>query len=202
MKEEINIFIQDNNVFFANGIKFALMDYFRQQERKIKFIRQDDYGARIDFAFISAPLAKRTCYCHTLPHAVHHDTRFFTIRERQHHSLDNLPKCALECGTLYRREPGDAIVQLLENVVDKPFTGRREQCKTCSGKRLTRREREVLSYLCTGASQSKTAEYMHISVKTVHAHKQAMMKKMDLRRKQDFIYWVLKNRTHGAFQLE
>ncbi|MGP2758155.1 response regulator transcription factor [Serratia marcescens] len=202
MKNKIIIYIQDSDMFFTKGIKYSLLDYFHQKGSNVIFTDNVAGSPPIDFAFISAPLTKRACYCNTSPHTVHHDTRFFTIRERRHHSLSNLPHCELEYGTLYRQESGDAILQLMDSVMNKPFTGRRKQCRTCSGNRLTRREREVLSYLCTGASQSETAKYMHLSVKTVHAHKQAMMKKMDLRRKQDFIYWVLKNGHHCLSRID
>ncbi len=55
-----------------------------------------------------------------------------------------------------------------------------------------------MDYLCTGISQSQVAEHMHLSVKTINAHKQSLMRKMDLRKKQDFIYWLI-NRENNAY---
>lgn len=202
MKDKIIIYIQDNDTFFTKGIKYSLLDYFHQKGSNVIFTHNAASSPPIDFAFISAPLNKKACYCYMLPQANHHNTRFFTIRERRHHGQENLPHCALEQGTLYRQEPCTAIARLLGKAAVTPLTERRAQCKVCSGNRLTRREKEVLSYLCSGASQSETAKQMQLSVKTVNAHKQAMMKKMDLKRKQDFIYWVLKNRHHGASRIE
>ncbi|BEO22624.1 LuxR C-terminal-related transcriptional regulator [Serratia nevei] len=198
MNRTVSIFIQDNDAFFTKGMKSLLESYFSQQGISTLFIHAGVEYSQIDLAFISTPLTKRACYCHMMPLAVHHGTRFFTVRERWHHSHNNLPRCGLEYGTLYRQAPNTAIAQLLEKTMQQPLASKRVKCSACLGGHLTRREKEVLSYLRTGASQSETAKKMHLSVKTINAHKQSMMKKMDLRKKQDFIYWVLKNVPKGA----
>ncbi|AYZ30478.1 LuxR C-terminal-related transcriptional regulator [Serratia sp. FDAARGOS_506] len=148
----------------------------------------------IDLVFSVVRSARKACYCNTqLP--VHQNTQYFTIREERARE-EILPKCALESGTLYRHDTQAAIHHLLDEALKKTPGHAFNQCKTCEGSRLTRREKEVLSYLCQSKSQTEAANKMHLSVKTVNAHKQSMMRKLDLKKRQDFIYWLLKNGKH------
>ncbi|QDI20294.1 hypothetical protein FBF86_20920 [Serratia marcescens] len=192
MINKVNVTIIDDNVFFSEGIKYILIHYFLQHGRYVNFVAENDSTQEVDFLFSSAPLTRRVCYCQMMPIKTHHATRFFSIRSRKHRGLSLVSPCVLETGTLYRRQRVSAVYKLLDSSADMTSNKIRNHCRVCSGNRLTRREREVLAYLRNGTSQTEVAEQMHLSVKTVNAHKQSVMKKLDLKKKHDFIYWLMK----------
>ncbi|MGQ6051024.1 response regulator transcription factor [Serratia sp. IR-2025] len=195
MEEKINIAVLEGNSFFRYGFKYFLEDYFRQRGKLTVFSDENNEGAPLDLVFSTAQLSRRSCYCHTTL-LVHQNTRFFTIRDSRNSWLEALPKCALECGTLYHRDTQVSIHHLLDEALTQMPDRALNQGKTCAGSRLTRREKEVISYLCQSKSQTDAADKMRISVKTVNAHKQSVMRKLDLKKRQDFIYWLIKNRKH------
>jgi DNA-binding NarL/FixJ family response regulator len=55
------------------------------------------------------------------------------------------------------------------------------QSQPTRGKQLTSREREVLQLVAEGETSKRIAERLHVSVKTVDAHRQQIMDKLDIR---------------------
>lgn len=56
---------------------------------------------------------------------------------------------------------------------------------------LTRRETEVLRYLARGISNGGVARFLHISEKTVSAHKRNIMSKLNMIRPAELNYWLI-----------
>ncbi|MET5838227.1 helix-turn-helix transcriptional regulator [Serratia marcescens] len=56
---------------------------------------------------------------------------------------------------------------------------------------LTLQERRVTHYLREGFSQTHTSFIMGLSVKTINAHKQSLMRKLGLKNNREFQYWLL-----------
>jgi len=58
--------------------------------------------------------------------------------------------------------------------------------------RLTGREREILKLLAEGYTSPEIAELLHLSVKTVSAHRQHIMEKLDLHRPAELIKYAIR----------
>ena len=58
--------------------------------------------------------------------------------------------------------------------------------------RLTTREREILKLLAEGYTSPEIAEFLHLSVKTVSAHRQHIMEKLDLHRPAQLIKYAIR----------
>lgn len=58
--------------------------------------------------------------------------------------------------------------------------------------RLTTREREILKLLAEGYTSPEMAELLHLSVKTVSAHRQHIMEKLDLHRPAELIKYAIR----------
>ncbi|MDQ7842346.1 MAG: response regulator transcription factor [Armatimonadota bacterium] len=57
---------------------------------------------------------------------------------------------------------------------------------------LTTREREILKLLAEGYTSPEIAEMLHLSVKTVSAHRQRIMEKLDLHRPAELIKYAIR----------
>ncbi len=57
---------------------------------------------------------------------------------------------------------------------------------------LTTREREILKLLAEGYTSPEIAELLHLSVKTVSAHRQHIMEKLDLHRPAELIKYAIR----------
>ncbi|OFX13836.1 MAG: DNA-binding response regulator [Armatimonadetes bacterium RBG_19FT_COMBO_69_19] len=57
---------------------------------------------------------------------------------------------------------------------------------------LTPREREILKLLAEGYTSPEIAELLHLSVKTVSAHRQRIMEKLDLHRPAELIKYAIR----------
>lgn len=57
---------------------------------------------------------------------------------------------------------------------------------------LTAREREILKLLAEGFTSPEIAEMLHLSVKTVSAHRQHIMEKLDLHRPAELIKYAIR----------
>ena len=58
---------------------------------------------------------------------------------------------------------------------------------------LTKREEEVCSYLANGYTNSEIGELLHISVRTVEAHRARIMSKLGLRNRADLVKYSIEN---------
>lgn len=58
--------------------------------------------------------------------------------------------------------------------------------------RLTVREREILKLLAEGYTSPEIADLLHLSVKTVSAHRQHIMEKLDLHRPAELIKYAIR----------
>jgi DNA-binding NarL/FixJ family response regulator len=58
---------------------------------------------------------------------------------------------------------------------------------------LTPREREVVQLIVEGMTNKEMASHLGLSVKTIEAHRTAMMKKLDLHGVADLIRWAMRN---------
>ncbi|VEA61607.1 Nitrogen regulation protein C [Serratia plymuthica] len=191
MKNTLTVAICDRDNYFSEGIKYALRDYFHQKGQSVIFVTSHSAVAPADLVFAAAPDSRRARYCHVASVSTC-NTLFFSIRKKTKCYQTHLTACQREAGTLYRSGGLAAIYRMLDRALAaNPKIWFRNSCALCTSSQLTQRELEVLHYLREGVSQAETAEHMQLSVKTVNTHKQSAMRKMDLKRKHDFIHWLM-----------
>ncbi|BEM84348.1 hypothetical protein SME41J_36720 [Serratia marcescens] len=197
---KVNIRIKDNNIYFKLGLIHLLENYFFRHRKEGLCLKDKQKKEPIEIIFNYLSQYHKGCYCRQDVDNRNNGTLLFSIRENQR--LDKKPQdqCHSEAGVLYHSDNIETVYQLL----DKALAARYQMhsisssCPPCSTSRLTPRERQVMNYLCTGISQSQVAEHMHLSVKTINAHKQSLMRKMNFKKKQDFIYWLI-NRENNIY---
>lgn len=94
--------------------------------------------------------------------------------------------------TVYRNEAylyPKATKMLIEDYMEKIAKG--EQDKPAD--KLTPREEEVLSYFAKGYTNKEIAEILHVSVKTVEAHKAKIMDKLGIKTRPELVKYALKH---------
>ncbi|HAT5000112.1 helix-turn-helix transcriptional regulator [Serratia marcescens] len=163
----INIVIDDDNYYFATGLRLCIEKYAQLNNKTICFFGPGDVG-RPDMVFASS-------------------------RWRRANIGRNMPVIAIKnvaardkMRVLCRKDSQSQLFELLAEVLSDA-----ECSASIKRQPLTIRERQVVSYLRCGFDQSQTARLLGVSVKTVHSHKRSVMSKLMLHRNHDFIYWLL-----------
>jgi len=200
MKKLITIAIINKNVFFNKGLMYLLKEYFPSDEYTLHFKQELSEHVDEDLVFFSMPTNRKRHYCQRKKGTAHGKTLYFSLAQKRMTFIEEKNRCLNESGIIYFDDSPGFVYQLLDNLWQTrshPSISER-RCPQCSASRLTPRERQVMNYLCTGINQSQVAERMHLSVKTINAHKQSLMRKMNLKKKQDFIYWLI-NRENNAY---
>ncbi|RNW04247.1 LuxR family transcriptional regulator [Serratia nematodiphila] len=174
----IKLIIDDTNHYFAAGLQFSIIEYARDNNKKVTFLTQPN-DERPDVVFVSS--LRRAGRWRS------HAGRMVTIRERKlPAAYDNgwgLERCASQ------RE--------LFTLLDRIFAYT-HHVSAGAVNPLTEREKQVVNYLRCGFDQSQTANILGISVKTVHSHKRSVMGKLLLNRNHDFMYWLLSEKMEYA----
>ena len=81
----------------------------------------------------------------------------------------------------------------ISKYVQHDFHGKRSQySKYDKVVELTRKEREVLQLISEGYSNREVAESMCLSANTIHAHRNNIMRKLDIHRQADLIRYAIK----------
>ncbi|HIH4761965.1 TPA: response regulator transcription factor [Serratia marcescens] len=168
----INIVIDDENRYFAAGLRLSIAKY-AQQHNKVAHFLPPGSDERPDIVLTSTARRARHWAVYSGGHVV-------TIKERQTLVARRASR------VLYRTDDQQSLFTLLSDTLANP----RPVCRF-PAKLLTPRERQVIGYLRRGFDQSQTARVMGVSVKTVHSHKRSVMGKLMLNRSHDFIYWLL-----------
>jgi DNA-binding CsgD family transcriptional regulator len=168
----INVVIDDDNRYFAAGLRVSIAEYAHLNNKDVCFLTTED-TERPDMIFVSS--------------------RRRAQRWRRANSCGEAPVVTIKDGAasdtprvLQRKDDLNTLFELLSEVlagIGRPVS-RKPQPLTC-------RERQVVNYLRCGLDQSQTARILGLSVKTVHSHKRSIMSKLMLHRHHEFIYWLL-----------
>ncbi|CAI2516005.1 Nitrogen regulation protein C [Serratia proteamaculans] len=193
MKDQVSIAIYDEDQYFSLGLKNLLLDYFSR--RNISVNIDDEQNGRenhIELIFSSASEKARHLPYH-LDSDTHSAAKMFFHIGTPGRCREIRGGCGWRyAGSLPRRASYDAFDEMLTGALARRSPGERlERCPSCAGKYLSSREKQVMTYLRQGFSQSQVAARMQLSVKTVHSHKRSLMQKMALKNKHDFIYWLI-----------
>ncbi|WP_336843765.1 helix-turn-helix transcriptional regulator [Serratia nevei] len=168
----VNIIIDDENLYFAAGLRHSITEYAQANKKNICFLAPD-VGAPADVVLASS--CRRTQRWRSVGAAP-----VVMIKERP-----LAADCALQ-RVLYRTDSRQRLFELLGEALVARHSLVRSPKQT-----LTCRERQVIGHLRRGLDQSQTARVMGVSVKTVHSHKRSVMQKMLLSRSHEFMYWLL-----------
>ena len=199
MKPHIVIAIQDTNRFFALGIQHILQAYFQAKGCTLGFVSLAS-EATIDLMVWAEPyhgpmLANRLW-----------DQKmgglFGTIVVRESVIRGIKPDKPEHNGSsvLGRRERGEAVVHLLEQMFDRACLLHLQAVKERTRFRLqlTARERDILQGISKELTPSQIANKLSLSVKTVSTHKLTAMRKLGFKRNSELYYWL----RQGRLELE
>ena len=96
-------------------------------------------------------------------------------------------KAVNEGRTYFSKQISDVI---FDKFYKKSIKGQKVQV---SNNQITKREVEVLRLIATGLSNSQIAEELFISIRTVDAHRNHIMQKIDARSTADLVKYAIKN---------
>ncbi|MGQ8776488.1 helix-turn-helix domain-containing protein [Serratia sp. NA_112.1] len=195
MTSPVNVLIVEPNIYFALGFTQAIVEHFNHLRVNWVFSRTlaaKDYADVIFFSSEQKGAQRRyltqrqTCPQHQ---------RIFMFKQTpglfdktQYQDLD---------GIFYRRQSLDSAMQIMTRTLDTlPLLHpqkRNPVSLASSSPQLTPREREILGYLADGLRACEISRALHISQKTVSAHKHNAMVKLGINRSPDLNYWLLRN---------
>nr|MBJ7893504.1 helix-turn-helix transcriptional regulator [Serratia sp. PAMC26656] len=190
----VKISIIENNLFFAEGLKYALSEYFSLKGETVEFLAEENSNAAVDLVFIAQSESGNVSYCDRGTRETDSPPLYISIRKIKPAQATKEKACSRELGVLDCHADLEALFHLLDDKLWRMsvISAAATPCFFCLSRRLSGREKEVVSYLRLGVNQTQAAKYMHLSVKTVHTYKQSVMRKLNLRRKNDFFSWLLK----------
>lgn len=190
----IMISICDSDKSFTVGLKDLLVMYFQKKGTDITFSENYSPGMPADFVFFSVP--SNTCdKCRKIiePAALS-GTIFIPIKNEGDSFESKSQKCKpeLESLAIYRNTSLEHIFVILEKVTKGDHSLQHKGACTLVGeKNLSAREYELILHMRSGSSQTEAAKLMGVNIKTVHTYKKSVMRKLGLKTKHDFMYWLL-----------
>ncbi|WP_448666142.1 response regulator transcription factor [Serratia plymuthica] len=190
----VKISIIETNLFFAEGLKYAISEYFTLKGGAVEFLEKPKNNVSADLVFITQPESGNVAYCDRDIQETGVSPLYISIRKIKPAQTTREKACSRELGGLDYHAGLEALFHLLDDKLWRMsvISAAATPCYFCLSRRLSSREKEVVSYLRLGVNQTQTAKYMHLSVKTVHTYKQSVMRKLNLKRRNDLFSWLLK----------
>ncbi|MGN7975242.1 helix-turn-helix transcriptional regulator [Serratia sp. 22264] len=190
----VKISIIETNLFFAEGLKYAISEYFTLNGRTVEFLEKPKNNVSADLVFITQPESGNVAYCDRDIQETGVSPLYISIRKIKPAQTTREKACSRELGVLDCHAGLEALFHLLDDKLWRMnvTSAAAAPCYFCLSRRLSGREKEVVSYLRLGVNQTQTAKYMHLSVKTVHTYKRSVMRKLNLKRRNDLFSWLLK----------
>jgi len=132
----------------------------------------------------SSQIAARAPHIKVLALSMHSDEHFVTGMLRAGASGYLLKDCAAEelCRAIRSLVANEThLSPKVASIVIEDYRRGLSEARPARGKQLTSREREVLQLVTEGETSKKIAARLCVSVKTVDAHRQQIMDKLDIR---------------------
>ncbi|MEE9402467.1 MAG: response regulator transcription factor [Desulfobacteria bacterium] len=132
----------------------------------------------------SSQIIARAPHIKVLALSMHSDEHFVTGMLRAGASGYLLKDCAAEelCRAIRSLVANEThLSPKIASIVIEDYRRGLSETRPARGKQLTPREREVLQLVAEGETSKKIAAQLHVSVKTVDAHRQQIMDKLDIR---------------------
>lgn len=188
MEKIISLVFIDRDKFFIEGLKQLILPYLEHKGMRVRVL--DDAAAwQADVVFKSVERDWQARFCqHRTPGSSQLN---FSLRAPEDTRWRNQPRCCNEFGVIFRNDPIESILRLVELGVEESAAGLgTNHCCWCEQQRITRREWDVMRYLAWEMPPMAIAGYLHLSVKTVSHHKQAAMRKLGFKRNADLYHWL------------
>lgn len=189
----IKILIIDKNIFFVNGLRQVLFDFYHTKNINVQFISQHSSVLSVDIIFQAIGYGLSVDIWRIPPRRAPRSL-FFAIRDEKDICLSHVFQSVQESMILYRHLSINSIKQQLEVAM---FMQQLQPLREEAGsdnfidRKITRREYEVLRHLKNGNSQKYIANLMSLKVKTVSTHKRSVMRKLNFKSNHELIYWML-----------
>ena len=194
-KNSTTIVINDPNRFFVEGLKSALSKILLARNLCADFT-DCIFNTRAKMVFLAED-ALSVANVHYLNRRLQtRPSSIFVIHdgEAQATSAEPAKTDIIDYIPLYRGWSVETILAVVSEQFDKQKDIRNffnPPCALRSENSLTRRETEILRYLARGISNGGVARFLHISEKTVSAHKRNIMSKLNMIRPAELNYWLI-----------
>jgi len=194
-KNNITIVINDANRFYVDGLAKCLSADFSNQgihtdftdcvfnsRAKMLFLAEDSLSVA-NIHYLNRRMSMRPLCIFIIKDSETKDDPGETKVHSIHHYA-----------TLYRDQAVDSTLSVINKQREQLQSLRNILVQPCSNRitnNLTRRETEILRYLARGISNGGVARFLHISEKTVSAHKRNIMSKLNMVRPAELNYWLI-----------
>ncbi len=188
MAHPITILIVDTDSYFAHGLRFSIQMLFQSYHRDVRLLEIGQMPEHVDIIFLGNSTTCPPWLYHLRQQQCHPLVFFIKEREYQSNSLRQHTECG--AGVLYRYQDLQALDNLLSKALllyEFPNSSLRH-CHCIS--QLTPREKDILRCLAGGLGNHEIALNLLISEKTVNAHKQNVMRKLNFKRNYELHHWL------------
>ena len=194
-RNHLTVVINDPNRFFAEGLMNCISDNSSSMGLNVEFT-DCDFNSRAKLIFLSADTVSVANLHYLNRRLASRALSVFIIHDATSNNTANTLKISKlnQYTSLYRDQAVDDFGKAIRNYLEPQSDLRNiliPPCSVRSKNNLTRRETEILRYLARGISNGAVARFLHISEKTVSAHKRNIMSKLNMIRPAELNYWLL-----------
>jgi DNA-binding NarL/FixJ family response regulator len=183
-KKHINIFIQDSNQYFTQGLCALLQIEELRSDTTVTFLTHLNRYLADLIIVTDAPFAFFKAY----------PTEMMKARRNVFLIQDNL-QYRIVSQTLYRvsiikrSDSINTVRQLIETAF-KQYNDSANDDALCKSPSLTLREGQVLTAIAQGLQLNRIAKQLGVHIKTVSSHKRAAMRKLGFSRNYELYLWL------------
>lgn len=191
MKSCIRVMIDDDNLFFAQGVKLLLADFFSVNGCAVCFI-DSYYGGEVDL-LIQNQLTRKSYACSRKTPFSYNYKVIITVRDPRTWPFYSWQHCRNQVGVIKSRDTPADVIEVIERALMKlknETPGFPTVESGHSNLALTPRESEVLRCIASGLIPNTVAKALSLSPKTVSAHKRAAMRKLGFQRNHELYCWL------------
>lgn len=194
-KSHLTVVINDPNRFFAEGLMNCISDNSSSLGLNVEFT-DCVFNSRAKLIFLSADTVSVANLHYLNRRLASRALSVFIIHDNASKNTANDLKISKlnQYTALYRDQVVEDVATTIRSHLEPQSDLRNiliPPCSVRSKNNLTRRETEILRYLARGISNGAVARFLHISEKTVSAHKRNIMSKLNMIRPAELNYWLL-----------
>ncbi|MBK0002035.1 response regulator transcription factor [Erwinia sp. S38] len=194
-RNHLTVVINDLNRFFAEGLMNCISDNSSSMGLNVEFT-DCVFNSRAKLIFLSADTVSVANLHYLNRRLASRALSVFIIHDATSNNTASTLKISKlnQYTSLYRDQAVDDFAKAIRNYLEPQSDLRNiliPPCSVRSKNNLTRRETEILRYLARGISNGAVARFLHISEKTVSAHKRNIMSKLNMIRPAELNYWLL-----------
>lgn len=195
---ELQVTFDDDNQVFSEGLWQLLKDIFNQQQGKVlnrNYALPMDSALQFSDIYVSSFNAGEELICRPQMKLRKAKSLLIAVCNGLNEpKIKSLPHCLRGCVFVRRTESIESIRDKIEHawafLNNKNYVAETEEkmCLSCFPVRLTDVEERVVTYFYRGFSLAQIANIRGMHVKTVSAHKRAVMNKLNLSSSAELIH--------------